>query len=64
MGDEHRCEWREKAEGLEAQLSAAVAELATARATIAEQSATLDKLTEQVTSVQGTLEKLQRHVFG
>src|SRR5512133_2932887 len=64
MADEHRCEWRDKAEGLEAQLSSAVAELATARATIAEQSATLDKLTDQVATVQGTLEKLQRHVFG
>lgn len=44
MGDgEHRCEWRDKAEKLEAEVRDLRGELA---------------------SMQGTLEKLQRHVFG
>jgi transposase len=42
-GDDHRCEWREKAEALETELSGM-------RASMAE--------------VQGSLAKLQRHVFG
>jgi transposase len=42
-GDDHRCEWRDKAEKLEAELRDVRGELA---------------------SMQGTLEKLQRHVFG
>jgi transposase len=42
-GDEHRCEWRDKAESLEA-------EVAGLRAT--------------VVAMEGTLSKLQRHVFG
>ena len=77
-GGDHRCEWRDKAESLEAQLSATTAELtettaqlsgvttelADARATIAEQSETLSKLTDQFAAVKATVEKLQRHVFG
>jgi transposase len=50
VSEEHRCEWRERAEGLESQLAAA-------RATIAEQAG-------QIAAVQATVEKLQRHVFG
>jgi transposase len=42
IGD-HRCEWRERAEQLEAELG---------------------QMREQFASMQGTLEKLQRHVFG
>ncbi len=49
-GDDHRCEWRERAEKLEA-------ELAAAHATIAE-------LKGQLAQLQGVVEKLQRHVFG
>jgi transposase len=77
-GGDHRCEWRDKAESLEArlvemtaELSGAAArlndttsELADAKTTIEEQSGTLTKLSEQMSSMQGTLEKLQRHVFG
>ena len=49
-GDDHRCEWRERAEDLQAQLDQANATVAT--------------LTEKLTAVEGTLEKLQGHVFG
>ncbi len=49
-GDDHRCEWRERAEKLEA-------ELAAAHATIAE-------LKGQLAQLQDVVEKLQRHVFG
>jgi transposase len=49
-GEDHRCEWREQVERLEAQL-------AEANATIAEQGATLAQ-------VQATVEQLQRHAFG
>jgi transposase len=49
-GDDHRCEWRGRAEKLEA-------ELAIAHATIGELRAQLEQL-------QGIVEKLQRHVFG
>jgi transposase len=42
-GGDHRCEWRERAELLEAELG---------------------QMREQFASMQGTLEKLQRHVFG
>ena len=54
-GEDHRCEWRDKAESLEAQLTATTAELADARATIAEQSDTLSKLTEQFADVKATV---------
>ena len=43
MGDEHRCEWRDRAEALEAELR---------------------QMREQFAAMQGTLAKLQRHVFG
>ena len=50
MGGEHRCEWRDKAESLELRLAAA--------------DATIAKQAEQLAAIQGTVEKLQRHVFG
>jgi transposase len=56
-GGDHHCEWRELAEGLEVKLVAATAR-------IAEQDSALAKLAEQQASMQGTMEKLQRHVFG
>jgi transposase len=49
-GDDHRCEWRERAESLQVQLDRA--------------NATIASMSEKLTSVEGTLEKLQRHVFG
>src|SRR5512146_2375935 len=42
-GEEHRCEWRDRAEALEAELR---------------------DVRQQFAAMQGTLEKLQRHVFG
>jgi transposase len=54
---DHRCEWREKAESLEAQLAAAAARLG-------EATNTITALSERVTSLQSTVEKLQRHVYG
>jgi transposase len=54
---DHRCEWREKAESLEAQLATAAAQLGEATTTIA-------ALGERVATLQNTVEKLQRHVFG
>src|SRR5512142_1362890 len=49
-GDDHRCEWRERAENLQGQLDHA--------------NATIAKLTEKLTAIEITLDKLQRHVFG
>lgn len=49
-GSDHRCEWRDRAEAIEA-------ELAQSRSEMAEQG-------EKLATVIGTLEKLQRHVFG
>jgi transposase len=49
-GDDHRCEWRERAEGLQCQLDQA--------------NATIAKLTEKLTAIESTVEKLQRHAFG
>ena len=57
MGGEHRCEWRDKAESLELKLAAALETVASQAATIANQG-------EQLATIQGTVEKLQRHVFG
>jgi transposase len=54
---DHRCEWRDKAESLEAQLAAAAARLG-------EATNTITALSERVTSLQSTVEKLQRHVYG
>ncbi len=56
-GDDHRCEWREKAERLEALLAGATTRLG-------EATETITALSERVTSLQSTVEKLQRHVFG
>ena len=56
-GDDHRCEWREKAESLGAQLASATAQLG-------EATAALSAMGERVASLQSTVEKLQRHVFG
>jgi transposase len=70
-GGDHWCEWREKAEGLEAQLGTAhakleqtTAALTAAQAQIAEQGGTLTNLAAQLSAMQTTVEKLQRHVFG
>ncbi len=49
-GDDHRCEWRDRAEDLQVQLDQANATIATT--------------SEKLTAVEGALEKLQRHVFG
>ena len=49
-GDDHRCEWRERAEGLQVQLDRANATIAT--------------LIQKLTAVESTVEKLQRHAFG
>jgi transposase len=49
-GGEHRCEWRDQVESLTAQLAQTNSELGAAKETLA--------------AMQGTLEKLQRHVFG
>ncbi|GEJ56618.1 hypothetical protein AMYX_13590 [Anaeromyxobacter diazotrophicus] len=69
--DDHRCEWRDRAEGLGARLDAATTSLETAQQTISEQAQiiqqqgdSLSRLSEQFASVQATIEKLQRHVFG
>ncbi len=48
---DHRCEWRERAESLEAQLAAAAARLG-------EATNTITALSERVTSLQSTVEKL------
>jgi transposase len=70
-GDDHRCEWREKAERLEADLAHAARAVGAAEKLIALQAEqlrakdeTLATMGEQLTSVQATVEKLQRHVFG
>jgi transposase len=49
-GDDHRCAWRERAETLEVEIEKLRAEHA--------------ETVEQLTAVQSTIEKLQRHVFG
>jgi transposase len=56
-GEDHRCEWREKAERLETLLASATARLG-------EATDTITTLSERVASLQSTVEKLQRHVFG
>ena len=53
-GGEHRCEWREKAESLEAELARTRAEL----------DRTNTELNEKLAGMAATLEKLQRQVFG
>ncbi len=61
---DHHCEWREKAESLAAQLEAAQKTIAAQAQTIQVQGESLAKLSEQFASVKGTVETLQRHVFG
>jgi len=75
---EHRCEWRDQAEALGAQLGEARTTIAEQAATIARQAVAIDEqaaiiekqgvavaqLGEQLSTVQATVEKLQRHVFG
>ncbi len=56
-GEDHRCEWRDKAESLEAQLAAAVTRLG-------EATDTITALGARVASLQSTVEKLQRQVYG
>src|SRR5512134_3360568 len=57
MSDDHRCAWRDRAEALEA-------ELVQARAQLGEATGAVAAMREQLTAVQATVEKLQRHVFG
>src|SRR5512137_291288 len=71
MGDDHRCEWRDEAQSLATQLAAAAAALDTAHQTITaqaqlieQQAAALATQGQQLTQIQATVEKLQRHVFG
>ena len=64
MGGEHRCEWRDEAESLSSQLAAAHDTISAQAQTIRQQSESIAKLSDQLTSVQATVEKLQRHVFG
>jgi len=54
MGDDHRCEWRERAESLQAELDRTRAELTRSNSEMA----------EKLAGMAATLEKLQRHVFG
>jgi transposase len=70
-GDDHRCQWREKVERLEADLGYAARALDAAEKIIALQKdelrlkdGALAKQVEQIASIQGTVEKLQRQVFG
>ena len=50
-GGDHHCDWRDRAEALEALLTTATARLAEANATIA-------SLNERVAKLQSTVEKL------
>src|SRR5574341_1910514 len=68
---DHRCEWRARGEKLEQDLAYAAQAVDTAEKVIATQAEALrlkDELLakqgEQITQIQGTVEKLQRHVFG
>jgi len=61
---EHRCEWRDQAEVLAAQLGAAQATIAEQAGIIQQQGEALAKLGEQLSAVQATVEKLQRQAFG
>jgi transposase len=68
---EHHCEWREEAEKVAAQLATTTAALDVAHKTISVQAETirqqadaLAKQGEQLTQIQATVDKLQRHVFG
>lgn len=63
-GDDHRCAWREEVEGLRADVAYAAQALEAAEATVAQLQEQLRLKDEALPSVQATLEKLQRHVFG
>jgi transposase len=70
-GEDHRCEWRDKAERLAAELARVVRSMEAAEALIRAQTEairtrdeTLAKQGEQLSQIQATVEKLQRHVFG
>lgn len=56
-GDEHRCEWRDRAEVLETRLGSTTAKLDEAATALVE-------MNERMASMSATLDKLQRHVFG
>jgi transposase len=49
-GEDHRCEWRQRAEELESELSSA--------------HATISQMQGQLAQLSGVVGKLQRHVFG
>jgi len=63
-GDDHRCEWRDRAEALEAQLGQTEAQLTRATVELNEATTAIASMSERMTAMQGTLEKFQRHVFG
>jgi len=63
-GGDHQCEWREQVEGLTTELAVAQATIATQAQTIQQQGEALSKLGEEFASVQATVEKMQRHIFG
>lgn len=63
-GEHHRCAWRDEAERLGAELTAAHKTIAAQAETIRQQADALTKQGEQLTQIQATVEKLQRHVFG
>lgn len=61
---DHQCEWRAEVERLRADLGYAAEALETAEANIAQLQDQLRQKDEALASVQATVEKLQRHVFG
>ncbi|HYD53174.1 MAG TPA: IS66 family transposase [Gemmatimonadaceae bacterium] len=70
-GDDHHCEWRGQVEHLKEDLGYAAQALDAAKQIIATQAETirlkdeaLAKQAEQIDRIQGTVDKLQRHVFG
>jgi transposase len=70
-GDDRHCEWRDQVEHLKEDLGYAAQALDTAKEIIAKQAETirlkdeaLAKQGEQLSQIQATLDKLQRHVFG
>jgi transposase len=63
-GEEHRCEWRDEVERLKADVAYAASALEAAEEKLRAKDEELAKLREHIASVQTSLEKLQRHVFG
>ena len=70
-GDDHRCEWRDQVEHLREELGYAAQAVDTAKQIIATQGEAIQlkddalaKQGEQLSQIQATVEKLQRHVFG